>query len=73
MMGANWRADLTNSTMKKFAFFPVKATSGKRIWLDYYYFVEKYLDNEMSHPIRSNTWTFIYTKNEWLVKQLKGA
>lgn len=58
---------------EKFAYWPVRMSSGKRVWLEKYVAVSKYYDNEMSHPIRSNNWTFTYTKNEWLVKQLKGA
>jgi len=56
-----------------FAYWPVRTSSGKRVWLEKYISVSKYYDNEMSHPIRSNNWTFKYTKNEWLVKQLKEA
>ena len=58
---------------KQFAYWPTRMSSGKRVWLEQYVAVSKYYDNEMSHPIRSNNWTFKYTKNEWLVKQLKGA
>jgi hypothetical protein len=58
---------------EKFALLPVRMSSAKIIWLEKYVTVEKYYDGEMSHPIRSNTWTFKYTKNEWLLKQVKGA
>jgi len=58
---------------EQFAYLPVRMSSGKRVWLEKYVAVSKYYDNEMSHPIRSNNWTFKYTKNEWLLKQLKGA
>lgn len=56
---------------EKFAYFPVRMSSGKRVWLEKYFTVSKYYDNEMSHPLRSNNWTFKYTKNEYLLKQLK--
>ena len=56
-----------------FALFPVRMSSGKRVWLEKYIAVNKYYDNEMSHPLKSNSWTFKYTKNECLVKKLKGA
>ena len=58
---------------EKFALLPVRMSSYKIVWLEKYIAVSKYYDNDMSHPIRSNTWTFKYTKNEWLLKQVKGA
>jgi len=70
MMGANWQPDPHKKVIKKFAWWPVKTTSKKTVWLKYYYHVEMYIDNEIAHPIRSNYWTLIYTKNEWLIKQL---
>ena len=73
MMGANWQPDCITNVIEKFAILPVKTTSGKRIWLRKYILVEKYIDSYLSHPIKSNYWTLIYTKNEWLAKQLKGA
>lgn len=73
MMGANWQPDYINHIEERFAYLPVKTTSGKKVWLQKYILVEKYIDNELSHPIKSNYWSFIYTRNEWLVKKLKGA
>jgi hypothetical protein len=58
---------------EKFAYFPVQMSSGKKVWLEKYIAVSKYYDSEMSHPIRSNYWVFKYTKNEWLLRKLKGA
>lgn len=58
---------------ENFAYWPVRTSSGKTVWLEKYISVAKYYDNELSHPIRSNNWIFKYTKNEWLVKQLKEA
>ena len=73
MMGANWRPDPEETIHEKFAWFPVKTNSNKRIWLKKYVEVEVYMDGALSHPIKSNTWKFVYTTNEWLVKKLKGA
>jgi len=73
MMGANWQPDTINNVSEKFAYLPIKTTSGKKVWLQKYILVEKYLDSELSHPLQSNYWTYTYTKNEWLMKKLKGA
>lgn len=72
MMGGNWRKDPTEIVDKKFAWLPIKTTSKKRVWLKHYIEVNVYIDSEMAHPIRSNTWTYRYTKNEYLIKQLQN-
>ena len=70
MMGANWQPDSINRVEEKFAIFPIRTTSNKLVWLKKYVVVTKYIDSELSHPIRSNHWKFIYTKNEYLMKLL---
>ena len=57
---------------EKFAWFPVRSTwSKKLIWLKPYIQMDIYYDRELSHPIRSNTFTFYYTKNEYLLYLLR--
>jgi hypothetical protein len=72
MMGTSWRKDPEHVVDKKFAWLPIKTTSNKRVWLKQYIEVNVYMDTEMAHPIRSNTWTYRYTKNEYLIKQLQN-
>jgi len=72
MFGANWRADPKETIQERFAWLPVKSTwSNKRIWLRKYIQMDVYHDSEMSHPIRSNTFTFVYSKNEYLLYLLR--
>ena len=66
MLGANWKKDPSKIVDEKFAWWPIRTTSKKRVWLKKYVEVNVYIDNEMAHPIRSNTWTYRYTKNEYL-------
>lgn len=71
MMGTSWRKDPEHVVDKKFAWWPITTTSKKRVWLKHYIEVNVYIDNEMAHPIRSNTWTYRYTANEYLIKQIQ--
>jgi len=72
MFGANWQADPKETIQERFAWLPVKSTwSNKRIWLRKYIQMDVYHDSEMSHPIRSNTFTFVYSKNEYLLYLLR--
>ena len=57
---------------EKFAWWPVRSTwSKKRIWLKKYVQMDCYYDGDFSSPIRSNTWTFNYTQNEYLMLLLR--
>lgn len=68
MMGANWRPDPIETTTEEFAWWPVRSSfSKRRIWLKKYIKKEIYQDSELSHPLRSNTYTLIYTLNEHLL------
>ena len=72
MMGANWQSDKVETVYYKFAWWPTKSSfSRRRIWLQKYVVVEIYQDNEMSHPIRSNTWHLTYTKKEYLLHLIR--
>jgi hypothetical protein len=72
MLGANWRADPEETIEERFAWWPVRSTwSKKRIWLKKYVRMQIYHDSEMSHPIRSNTFIFIYSQNEYLLYLLR--
>jgi hypothetical protein len=74
MMGANWRPDPKQTINERFAWWPVKSTwSKKLIWLAKYIQMEVYHDSEMSNPIRSNTFTFVYSKNEYLLYLLRNS
>ena len=72
MMGANWQADPQHSYEKKFAWFPVRSGSKKRIWLEHYYIRYTYYDHNGKPPIHGRHWQYIYTKNEFLIEMIKS-
>ena len=71
MMGANWRADQQRSIEEKFAWWPIRSGSNKHIWLKPYYIQHTYYDDNGKPPIKGPSWEYIYTKNEYLMEQLK--
>ena len=73
-MGANWqrsRRDYIQYT-KKFAWLPVWSSSSKRIWLQDYYIRHTFYDNTGKPPIKGRSWTYVYTKNEYLIATIKN-
>ena len=58
--------------IKKFAWFPVWAGSSKRIWLQDYYIRHTFYDDNGKPPIKTYSWKYTYTKNEYLVEMLKN-
>lgn len=70
-MGANWQADPQRTIEEKFAWLPTRSNSKKRIWLEKYYVQHTYYDNMGKPPIKGRSWTYTYTKNEYLLEQLK--
>lgn len=66
--------DTVEQVNEKFAWLPIKSSfSKKRIWFKKYVEVEILYDDMGRPPIKGRSWKLIYTKNEWLLKQLKGA
>ena len=65
-------ADKKFKVYKRFAFWPVKSDSGRRIWLRSYYCIDVFADPHYSMPIRSLTWDRILTQNEFLLEKIKG-
>jgi len=59
--------------VKKFAWSPTISNSGKRIWLSNYYIRHTFYDNNGRPPIKGPSWECIFTKNEYLLIQIKGA
>jgi hypothetical protein len=57
---------------RKFAWWPVISGSKKRVWLTHYYIRYTFYDNNGKPPIHGFTWTYIYTKNEYLLELLKN-
>lgn len=56
---------------KKYAWYPKKTTSGKRIWLtDYVLLVKTYYGPSGERPVHEE---FVYTNNEWLLEEIKLA
>ena len=73
MMGANWRKDPEQRAIfKKFAWWPLRSGSRKFIWLQSYYEQHTYYDDIGKPPIKGSSWVYVYTKNEYLVEQIKG-
>jgi len=57
---------------EKFAWWPIRSTWSKKIiWFKKYVQMDCYYDGEFNHPIRSNSWTYIYTENEYLLMLLR--
>lgn len=72
MMGANWQPDIDENIKEKFALWPVRSTWSKKIiWFKKYVQMDIFYDSEFNNPIRSNTFTFNYTKNEYLLYLLR--
>ena len=57
---------------RKFAWWPVVSGSKKHIWLTHYYIRHTFYDNNGKPPIYGYSWTYIYTKNEYLLELLKN-
>ena len=72
MMGANWQKDLSRSIEEKYAWWPVRSGSNKLIWLEKYYIQHTYFDDNGKPPIKGPSWTYIWTKNEYLLEQIKN-
>jgi hypothetical protein len=58
---------------KKYAWWPTRSGSNKRIWLKPYYIQHTYYDDNGKPPIKGLSWEYIYTLNEFLILQIKGA
>ncbi len=64
--------DQQHRYVKKFAWWPVQSNSNKQIWLSDYYVRYTFYDNNGKPPIKDYSWQYVFTKNEYLVVQLKG-
>jgi|TARA_B100001094_G_scaffold38982_2_gene33401 hypothetical protein len=72
MMGWNWQQDPQRSVEEKFAWWPIRSGSRKRIWLEKYYEQHTYYDDNGKPPIKGPYWSYIYTKNEFLMEIIKN-
>ena len=73
-MGANWQPGRQHEYQKKYAWWPKHSNSGKFIWLDEYYIRLTYYDHNGKPPIKGQHFLpYVYTKNEYLMIQIKGA
>lgn len=73
MMGVNmgYQPGPRESVLKKYAYFPIKTSSNKWVWLDEYYEVQTHYDENGKPPIKSLFWKRILNKKEYLVWILK--
>ena len=58
---------------KKYAWLPIISNSGKHVWFQDYYIKHTFYDDNGRPPIKGISWTYTYTKNEFLILQIKGA
>lgn len=56
---------------QKWAWLPLKSSSGKWIWREYYVLLKTYQDSDGNVPVAGLYWKAILTNNEYLVWQLK--
>jgi len=52
---------------------PIVSNSGKRIWFRHYYIRHTFYDMNGRPPIKGHSWECIFTRNEYLLIQIKGA
>ena len=72
MMGSDWQAEQHQRHVEeKFVWWPIRSGSHKRIWLSKYYIQHTYYDDLGKPPIKGRSWTYIWTKNEYLLEQIK--
>ena len=76
MLGHSYYGSTSNDQFKyekKYAWLPIKSNSGKYIWLKDYYIRHAFYDSNGRPPIKGLSWECIFTKNEYLLIQIKGA
>lgn len=57
---------------EKFAWWPVRSSWSKKIiWFKKYVELESFYDQTGKPPLKSISWKWIYTKNEYLLTMLK--
>ena len=57
---------------EKFAWWPVRSSWSKQlIWFKKYVELECFYDDMGKPPIKSNSWKWIYTENEYLLMLLR--
>jgi hypothetical protein len=74
MMGVNmgYQPGPRESILKKYAYFPTKTNSNKWVWLDEYYEVQIYYDENGKPPVKSLFWKQILNKKEFLLWTIKN-
>jgi len=76
MFGHSYTGGQTQQKQKvieRWAYFPVKLTSGKRIWAQPYWQIDTYYDDDGKPPIKGIAWTWTMTGSEYLLWMLKNA
>lgn len=59
------------TAVEKFAWWPISTVSGKTVWLRNYVEVRCFYDDMGKPPITGASWNRNYTKNEYLLYQLR--
>lgn len=74
MMGHGYYGNVRDQSkyIRQFAWWPIRSTSGKRIWMKYYYEKRIFYDNNGRPPIKGLHWTRIYTAEEYFLLKLTG-
>ena len=64
--------DQVETPHEKFALWPVRSSFSKKIiWLKKYILLEITYDDMGRPPIKGRSWDLIYTRNEYLLYQIK--
>lgn len=74
MMGANWPFSSApkRAILKKYAWFPTKTNSNKWVWLNEYYIIQTYYDDDGRPPVKIPYWKSVLNENEYLIWLIKN-
>lgn len=74
MMGVNmgYQPSAREAVLKKYAYFPVKTSSNKWVWLAEFYEIQTHYDENGKPPIKTLYWSTVLNKNEYLVWLIKN-
>lgn len=74
MMGVNmgYQPSPRETVVKKYAYLPIKTTSGKWVWLDEFYEIQTHYDENGKPPIKTLYWQTVLNKYEFMIWAIKN-
>ena len=74
MMGVNmgYQPSPRETVVKKYAYLPIKTTSGKWVWLDEFYKIQTHYDENGKPPIKTLYWQTVLNKYEFMIWAIKN-